>query len=437
MKKSKFLRLVAVLMTVALLLGMLPATALAEGGNELPIQPVLGFSTTPTTITAQNVPAGFQWHFVGEPEWYTSLVRSGLYPNTEYKIEYISTANSTPTTKIVTTAVADYIKSSGSTSIDSVAAKLPSLSVSHSVDFRSSLNLRFFFGKAAISSYKNVRFFVQREKFNPSTSKIEYESYLFDSSKYIVENSGYGDEYVFAVPGIAAAELCDSVFVTCYAEDATGKTYVSTTDIYSVQKYALNRLSKSSDSLYKQMMVDLLNYGSEAQKYFSYETNRLANASLTADQKALANSISFDSFVNYKNTPTALIAGTNFTGNNLAFNDTCVIQYYFTLGSSYDNSKATVELSYTNIKNEKVSKTFKKSDFIKDGNEYRVDFSDVAFPDMGCKITAVIKNNGTVISNEKYYSIESYCANKSTSNIKDLCLGLMRYSYSARAYFGN
>ena len=69
-----------------------------------------------------------------------------------------------------------------------------------------------------------------------------------------------------------------------------------TKENYSVMSYCLNQLGKNASDLglseakteaFKTLLVNLVNYASEAQIYFNYKTDALAFEQLTEEQKAL------------------------------------------------------------------------------------------------------------------------------------------------------
>ena len=99
------------------------------------------------------------------------------------------------------------------------------------------------------------------------------------------ETVNLGGRTCFRFSNIAAKEVNDTITVTLYGT-FNGKVYKAEEYSYSVATYCYNRLAKSSDAKFKRVCVDLLNYGAAAQTYFSYNTENLANAALTDEQKA-------------------------------------------------------------------------------------------------------------------------------------------------------
>lgn len=437
-------RILSLIIVMALLLTMMavPAVAKDSNTNETDIIGSLYLSATPTTITVRGATSSYSFRIDDSTTWTTNATFSGLYPNTEHTV--YAKLGSAPEITVgkITTKAADYVSNPNATTIDAAAPNvitLPASAISHAVSFQSSLNMNYYYSAAALAGYTNIRFYIEQQQYDKGITTCTYTKYVLDSSKYSIKDSGYGDEYVFSVKGIAAAQMGNLIHVTIYAEK-DGKTYVSPVDSYSVKLYALSRLAKSSNATYKTMMVDLLNYGAAAQVYFERDVAHLVNASLTDAQKALANStLSMSDLVDYKNTPAASKA--TFTGNNVLFNDIVGLRYYFTVDSSYNVSNLSVKISYTsaNSKVGNVTEYYPVSSMKKSGSEYYFDVNSIPTTDMGCKVTADILYNGTSISNQKFYSIESYCKTKYSSsndeNFKAMLVALMKYSYTSRLYF--
>ncbi len=437
MKKSKFLRLVAVLMTVALLLGMLPATALAEGGNELPIQTVLGFSTTPTTITAQNVPAGFQWHFAGETEWYTSLVRSGLYPNTEYKIEYISTANSTPTTKNVTTAASQ--NHTDRTLIDtSVTDALAYTSYKHSFELNNDLTLRYYLKASKYDDvgYTNLRIYVEKQIFAANETTCTWTSEVYYPLGKI-DDAGTS-RYAFSIPGIASSEACNLICVTLYA-DKDGKTYITPMEVTSLRDVALDNFG--SNASLNTLAADFLNYCASSQKYFHINEANYANENL-------GNYASYMTYATSGNPTLATHNGVTVdrsataTANvlNYALNLDSKISLRVTaeyLSASVNKSNVTLHVDYIPAgKTDKITKTYR----LADGNSLFI-INDIPAVYFGTPMEFTIYEGTTPISSTKKNSIENRARSITSSSSDPLLINMLydmvKYSHSAQAYFSN
>ncbi|MBQ9762505.1 MAG: hypothetical protein IJV82_05445 [Oscillospiraceae bacterium] len=98
-----------------------------------------------------------------------------------------------------------------------------------------------------------------------------------------------GVEYMVSTGGIPAKKMGDILYFKIYAKLSDGSYAYSNVAGYSAATYAKNILNKESASAEsKALVVALVNYGAEAQKYFGYNTENLMNSFLTDEQKALA-----------------------------------------------------------------------------------------------------------------------------------------------------
>jgi hypothetical protein len=126
----------------------------------------------------------------------------------------------------------------------------------------------------------------------------------------IVEDGIINGKYLdFHLKGIAAKEMNDNVRAVVYAIKDGVKYEFNSLDEYSIAIYAINRINNSkSTQKERTALVDMLNYGSQAQKYFKYRTDSLANSRLTEEQMAYASytegeEIELESVFSYETSP--------------------------------------------------------------------------------------------------------------------------------------
>ena len=101
--------------------------------------------------------------------------------------------------------------------------------------------------------------------------------------------------YMVSTNGIPAKNLGDTLYFKVFAKLADGSYVYSDMYSYSPLKYAKNILANSDSDSHKALVVAMLNYGAEAQKYFGYNTDNLMNKDLTAQQQELVAGYSADS----------------------------------------------------------------------------------------------------------------------------------------------
>ena len=121
------------------------------------------------------------------------------------------------------------------------------------------------------------------------------------------------NRYLACSDGIPAKELGDTLYFKVYARLSNGTYIYSDLYNYSAEQYAYYMLEASSDSRLHNLLISMLNYGAEAQKYFGYKTYDLVNAGLTDTQKNSLNAYSsslMDSIVKADSSKTTRFAYT-------------------------------------------------------------------------------------------------------------------------------
>jgi hypothetical protein len=86
---------------------------------------------------------------------------------------------------------------------------------------------------------------------------------------------------------LTSKEMTATVRITLYGVKDGVVTRGEIRD-YSVLTYAKNTLAKAVAPGLKTLLVDMLNYGAQAQEYFGFHEEFLANSTLTAQEQALA-----------------------------------------------------------------------------------------------------------------------------------------------------
>lgn len=94
--------------------------------------------------------------------------------------------------------------------------------------------------------------------------------------------------YYCSTQGIHAKALGDRLYFSVYTQAQDGAYYYSPLRNYSPEDYAYNQLTKPAvSSDLKALVVAMLNYGSAAQRYFSYNSHMPVNSALTEEQKLM------------------------------------------------------------------------------------------------------------------------------------------------------
>lgn len=294
-----------------------------------------------------------------------------------------------------------------------------------SLSLESSITMNFKVLKTAVDDYENPYMVFKCDDLDDMTV-----------SEYVVQ----GDYYVFSFPGISPQMMGNDVTATLYAVyKENGQEYSSQSKSMSIKEYSYKMLDAYGSynnvtyNKLKTLLVDLLNYGAQAQIYTKYKTSSLVNADLTETQKAWGTS----------NTPTL----TNITDKEYKTisNPTAI---WNTAGLVLNNSvmvrgKFTVD----NIENVTVkitcngrTFTYDKNDFTKNSDgSYYVYCDEIYANEMSKEILMTVYDNGVQCSNTMRFSIESYASAIQSSAyagtaLDNLTQAMMCYGKSAEAY---
>lgn len=117
---------------------------------------------------------------------------------------------------------------------------------------------------------------------------------------------------------VAAAQMNERISV----QVLNGKEEIYASE-YTVRRYCLAILKDRSQSKYRSLVKQMLNYGAMAQLFFGYGTGELANAGIDADSFELPEDVEQLSL-------SGKINGINFYGASLVYQERIAVRYYFT-----------------------------------------------------------------------------------------------------------
>ena len=279
-----------------------------------------------------------------------------------------------------------------------------------------------------------------------TTVDIATAEHIIPGATYVAASG----RYYSSSQGIHAKYLGDTVYLAIYAKLSDGTYTYSKLAGYSAVQYAMNQL-KGTDTKLKQLVAAMLNYGAEAQLYFGYHTGSLANASMTADQKALPAAYSA-SMVGTVPSVSSAKQG-NFANNQgfssrkpaISFEGAFCINYFFTPRYAPDSG---ITLYYWNAEdynaNSVLTTANATGNFRLEGSgagQYRGDITGIAAKELSSAVyvAAAYKNGGAVwTSGVLGYSIGAYCSNQASANgtVAGLAKATAVYGYHAKQYFG-
>ena len=226
--------------------------------------------------------------------------------------------------------------------------------------------------------------------------------------------------YRVAFPGIAAKEMADVVSIVVYNAEGVAISNVGTGSIRNYVDKLMAAYSNDADIM--RLAVDMLNYGAEAQKYFHYNEETLANAGLTAEQLAFG-------------TNTAPVCedksvkGTNARGGALTLESSILMKAYF-----YGLTEGmTAKVSFTDYRGELVEKELGAH------SDGYFAVNQIVAADGRQMVTVTVYNAdgsvyGTFTDSMESYTARAHAAGNAVAVLAD---AVMCFSDSARNYLLN
>ncbi len=149
--------------------------------------------------------------------------------------------------------------------------------------------------------------------------------------------------------GIAAKNAIDPLSIS--VSESSGTAH-KTINYLSIADYLTNIVMTSNDSKEIEMATAWLNYASAAQTYFGYQTNKLANRYLKADDaevtgkadviRALRSNPEVSGITAYSNKYPEQYIGTSLTLGDSVYNNRIAVKHYFTEAIDGMNLKTTI-----------------------------------------------------------------------------------------------
>ena len=271
------------------------------------------------------------------------------------------------------------------------------------------LNMKFAVTKNSVADWTGHYIVITKDNADGTTTTKTYTQADWQNG---------GNYYIVNFTGIAAKEMTDTITVVVY--NAEGKA-VSNAWVDSMQAYVLRMFGNANTDVERTALIDMLNYGAAAQLQFNYGTDKLANATLTEDQKAYAS--------DPKDFEIKLDQGDKWVGSNLTLKSNLVFSMAFN-GAAGDNMYAVI--SYTDHKggvhNDRVAMS-------KSGNLGVVAVNTLVIADGRQPITVTVYNADGSVYTTCQDSIEDYMARRVRDG-KQTAIesAVMTFSDSAYAY---
>ena len=255
--------------------------------------------------------------------------------------------------------------------------------------------------------------------------KIGGQTYKINAYDAAEVNENGKTLYKFSCP-VNAAQMSDTIETRIVIDNKTEEEYS-----YSVKEYASELLSKSNEYPEEtiKLVKALLNYGTAAQNFFKYNTDKPANAGLSDTDKAVA-AADFEEYKAVIKTDSANSQsnGLTYYGSSLICKSEMTVRHYFMVNEGCDINN--YKFSYVNADGNEVSLTPKKAS---DG-VYCVDINGIMARNLNsnyaCKVTG--KNKACIFELDYgpfSYSQKVINSGNSSDELKNLVNALYWYWY--------
>ena len=255
--------------------------------------------------------------------------------------------------------------------------------------------------------------------------KIGGQTYKLTASDAAEVNENGKTLYKFSCP-VNAAQMSDIIETRIVIDNKTEEEY-----LYSVKEYATELLSKSNEYPAEtiKLVKALLNYGTAAQNFFKYNTDKPANAGLSDTDKAVA-AAGFEEYKAVIKTDSAngQSNGLTYYGSSLICKSEMTVRHYFMVNEGYDINN--YKFSYVNADGNEVSLTPKRAS---DG-VYCVDINGIMARNLNCNYACKVieKNKGCILELDYgpfSYSQKVIDSGNSSEELKNLVNALYWYWY--------
>ena len=251
-------------------------------------------------------------------------------------------------------------------------------------------------------------------------SEMRGESVTLTEADVTVDEEG---RFVFAAQEVTPQYMTETVALTFTVYNAADERTLTRQIEYSVREYCENLLINNYDVALRSALIDLLNYGAEAQKYVNANTDSLASANVSAYQ-GLATG--FDA-----SGATDVLAvnqggSVTFTAVNLVLEEKVVARAKFTTTASVENLTASATIGGGAATALEIKPW--------DDATYCIELSDIAPTQYKDTIIFAVSYNGSVNAQCRY-SVNSYVARMyNDTNCGSLVKALYSYGVGVSAY---
>ena len=286
------------------------------------------------------------------------------------------------------------------------------------------------------------------------TFKNEIADATIDNADYVLNTlffDGNFNCFAMQTQGVPAKEMGDTLYLRLYATTEDGSIIYGKLIPYSAKTFATNTLNRASSSeALKNTVVALMNYGAEAQKLFSYKTDSLMNADISADyqnKQVAYNADLLNTLVKADAAKVGSLVETAgaFAGKSaqVTLDGALAANFLFLPGKTVDGEKMTLyywtDATYASVEELTLQNADGSVETTVSGGIYTGIYEGIAAKDIDrtVYVLAVYESEGeTCMSGIVSYSIEQFCrsqVSRGTVNAP-MCEALTIYSYYAKLY---
>ncbi|MBQ8586722.1 MAG: hypothetical protein IJ453_01390, partial [Oscillospiraceae bacterium] len=316
--------------------------------------------------------------------------------------------------------------------IDLPMSKDLPLTMGHSVNFESDLQMNYRIKRAELEGYDLSTAYLVVEKDVCSTKgEMAVETCIL-----YPDLTSDAERVIFTLKGIQSVEMGSELRATLYISDTQGREVKSNVDIYSILAYAqlcFDSYSYEEQPALYRLLMDTLNYGAAAQVYFGRRTDSLVNAGMEAYQQYATDELAAeltDTKVVTDNSNSTLVSKLGFT---VSFADRLELNAKLTL------SGKAAEITSVKVTDESGKTVAALTEFtqLPDGR-LQVTYSGIKATQLRQMYYFTAYSGKTAVSPTTGYSVEAYarsCLNSSDLALAELVRSCMYYGDSAANYF--
>lgn len=315
------------------------------------------------------------------------------------------------------------------------ALTFQTLGLRHNCSFGNDLSMLYAIPVESLRNCSDIRLKVVKD-YILQDGTTEAREKLLTPVEYAIDGTLY---YRFDYKEVSAKEIGDTLTASLgFTKDE--REYNGKVDEYSLKRYAEERLAASANESFKRLLVDLLNYGTAAQSYFEYKTDKPVNADLTEEQKALSLG-KYNGITKVVSDEDTGVYEAEITRKNIKFGNRIELLVATSFGIDSDLSGVKLKVVYITASGEEGVETIDGADFVyrTDVNSYTAYFNGLKASEFRSVLFLTLVRGDEAISATVKYSLDTYAANRleasTDEKYKELLKKTLIYSDSAKNYF--